>query len=489
MLLLAAAPAALAQSQLNHPTGQLVGYAISSGSLDNPKTTYETVFSRAIKIENSAWLRLYFSDVQLAPGSYLEVTSFLDGESQRLDSQTLEMWSNATAYFNGDTVLLELHAAPGSHANRVAMTELAALPMAQERGSPGQCGICGADDRTPSTQAWSGRLMPIGCTASIFCEDSTLVSAGHCIQSGLVVQFNVPASTSGCGTVNPPVADQFPITQTMQQNGGVGADWSVLRTGVNNLGETAYEHQNAVRHFATAPAIAGQAAEMYGYGLDTTCTRSQTQQLSPGAISSVTSTTYRYNNDVRGGNSGSGFLVNGNLVGVVTHCNTSCTNIATRHDLALFVAARNTLALCDNTYPITVQSQGIPAVPITVSPADANGATSGLTSFTRTYAHFTTVTLHAPDSFSGACFIQWTLNGAPVAGNDLTFTVTGAATAVAQFGSCGCPCDWNLNGTLDSQDFFDFLNAFFVNNADFNHSGVTNSQDFFDFLDCFFAGC
>jgi uncharacterized membrane protein (DUF441 family) len=54
---------------------------------------------------------------------------------------------------------------------------------------------------------------------------------------------------------------------------------------------------------------------------------------------------------------------------------------------------------------------------------------------------------------------------------------------------CACPCDWNFDGVVNSQDFFDFLNAFFQGNADFNHDGVTNSQDFFDFLNCFFEGC
>jgi hypothetical protein len=48
--------------------------------------------------------------------------------------------------------------------------------------------------------------------------------------------------------------------------------------------------------------------------------------------------------------------------------------------------------------------------------------------------------------------------------------------------------DFNGDGVINSQDFFDFLLVFFAGNADFNSDGATNSQDFFDFLTAFFAG-
>jgi hypothetical protein len=48
-----------------------------------------------------------------------------------------------------------------------------------------------------------------------------------------------------------------------------------------------------------------------------------------------------------------------------------------------------------------------------------------------------------------------------------------------------CPCDWNQNGIVNSQDLFDFLGSFFAGQADFNQNGVTDSQDFFDFVTCF----
>ncbi len=48
--------------------------------------------------------------------------------------------------------------------------------------------------------------------------------------------------------------------------------------------------------------------------------------------------------------------------------------------------------------------------------------------------------------------------------------------------------DWNMDGVVNSGDFFAFLTDFFEGNAEMTGDHVTNSSDFFEFLRYFFVG-
>ena len=97
---------------------------------------------------------------------------------------------------------IELVAAPFSVDNEVTVQRYAFETGRADRGE-GNCGITGPDDRSPSSNNNFARLMPVGCSATLYNEESCMVTAGHCLgQSNSVVQFNVPDSNSDGSTNN-----------------------------------------------------------------------------------------------------------------------------------------------------------------------------------------------------------------------------------------------------------------------------------------------
>ncbi len=338
---------AMGQTTLERPVGQYQLEGKDSGVRMNLANQDSVVYSTSVKEPDAAWIRLYFGAIELDKGSYILVTSLKDGEVQKLDASTLAMWNYTSAYFNGDEVKVELVAGARTQRNRLVVDQFAYEKAHLPVGDPGVCGICSGDSRVPSSENWAGRLMPIGCTASVWNTDSCLVSAGHCMQAGLTIQFNVPNSSAGCFLNNPPVADQFPIVTFDSQNAGVGADWAVMTSGTNNLGQTIFDRYGLMRPIAASTAANGSTVSTFGYGGDTTCTLTQTQQTSTGTVVGVFSTSYDWTIDTTGGTSGSAAIQNGEIVGIVTHCGCGVgfpSNSGSRMDIPAFAAARN--AVC-----------------------------------------------------------------------------------------------------------------------------------------------
>ena len=319
--------AALAQKEAP-PTVNLV-FEYDSGWVENTRPAPEVVISYPVVIEGAEWLRLYFEDVDLAgdllagTGSILRMTALEDGAIQEMDARHLEQWQNSSAYFNGDTVLVEILAQPGTGHNRLAMrsVDYGLAPTVEES-------ICGpTDDRVLSSDPRSARILPIGCTGWLIddCKQCFL-TAGHCASGTSTIQFNVPLSNSNGSLNHPGPQDQYTVdASSMQDNGGQGTgnDWAYFGTFANtNTGLTAAQAQGSTFVLANPPSVAGNDIRITGYGTDSSpSTSNQVQQTNVGPMVTSSGSLVQYATDTTGGNSGSPVIweQTGQAVGIHTH--------------------------------------------------------------------------------------------------------------------------------------------------------------------------
>ncbi len=328
-----AALVAPAVSQVEAPPSYTTPYTVDTGWVeiaDNGSTELELVESFQVIQAGSEWLRLSFEDVVLAGdplagnGAELRIFSGLDGGLQIMNAFEVERWQRSTAYFNGDTVQVEVWARPGTGSSRVVVDEIeVGVPPAFEARS-----ICGSlDDRILSSDPRSGRLLPVGCTAWLIQDCAgCFLTAGHCTGNIQVVQFNVPLSLPNGTIQNPGPEDQYPVDQSsIQSNGGqgVGNDWAYFGTfanGTTNLTVTQAQGPGFV--LSSPPPVGNATIRITGYG--TTSPRdeeSQVQQTHTGDLVTSTTTTVQYTADTTGGNSGSPVIWDqtGMAVGIHTH--------------------------------------------------------------------------------------------------------------------------------------------------------------------------
>ncbi len=335
------------------PFGEKQPYFLDTGWLKADGEQVQKVFETVIRWEGAHAMRLYFDEVHLSPGGWIEVRSLFDNEVQRLTPAMLAFWHNTTAFFNGDALQLALYAEPNSQA-RLVIRQIW-IDRGEAYGSDfvpaeGQCSTCGnarctgaCKRRRPACvewtgdcqtlhgncHQWSGRLAPMVCSASIINRYSCIITAGHCIMIAgspleYVIQFNVPPSVN-CVPRHPPVNDQFPAVQHVYFfNWGI--DFAVVVPGPNSAGELPYQRYGQCRRPVPYNDLqVGQDVAIYGYGIWTgegaEC-RTLTLQYDTGYVTGFTEARITALAETDVGNSGSGILrlSDERLVGISWSC-------------------------------------------------------------------------------------------------------------------------------------------------------------------------
>jgi len=294
----------------------------------------ELVATMTVEQKGAEWIRLYFGDVVLAgdplagTGGELRILSLIDGGLQIMNAIEVERWRHSSAYFNGDTVIVEVWARPNSGQSRFILDtiDMGIAPGGATRS------ICGpTDDRLPSTDPRAGRLLPIGCTAWLIDDCAgCFLTAGHCTGNIQVVEFNVPPSSSSGSIQHPGPQDQYPVDPaSIQSNGGQGTgnDWGYFGTFPNGTtGMSAAIARGSSFTLSLPPPVGSASIRITGYGTDSSpASRNQTQQTHLGPLVTNTGTLVQYVTDTTGGNSGSPVIWEQGAAAVGIHTHGGCS--------------------------------------------------------------------------------------------------------------------------------------------------------------------
>ena len=316
------------------PIGHEEPRNIASGPYSNPGGTPLTVFSTTVSEPGAAWIRIHFDLFDIGPDDYVRFTSMLDGDTYRiLGRHATEAPSEYYSYpLNGDAVMVEIVAAPGSGPRaglHIDWIDVGDVPLPLDT-------ICGpTDDRTASADPRVARMKvkkngrTYVCTSFLISDNGCFLTAGHCLDGvdltkpgNVVTQFNTPASTASGATQNPPAADQFKMDADVPpcfSNGGKGNDYGVYKAAPNEKsGENPGSGREPFPLKTSAPAV-GDPATVTGHGADDGAANF-TQQTHTGRVTGVAGNTISHNADTRGGNSGSPITnASGGVAGIHTH--------------------------------------------------------------------------------------------------------------------------------------------------------------------------
>jgi V8-like Glu-specific endopeptidase len=274
--------------QVDLPPFHSESYTLDSGIHDGKTDEVVVAFQEEIHVTDAAWLRLHFGDYFLGKGSYITIASVKDGSIQHLNARTISQWQGSSAFFNGDSLLVKLHAAPGDENIFFQIVRITVGEYLEAQ--IGIQSLCDDDDeRSPSTDSRVGRLFGGGCTAFLI-SNGAVLTAGHCVDwdpdedgpllpdgisdlSG-VVEFNVPLSAADGTPQAANADDQYPIDLTSVEwhfdgeGQGYGKDWAVFSIFPNtNNGDRAHDTHGFFRVTCEKPAV-NDIIQITGFGID-----------------------------------------------------------------------------------------------------------------------------------------------------------------------------------------------------------------------------
>ncbi len=346
----------------------LTPYPMHSGVHDGG-ADWTLAYQDVVHVTDADWVRVYFEDFDLGEASYILLRSLRDDAEQRLDARTIRGWMGSSAFFNGDTVEIELYVAPRERGVFFTLAGVKAggwiEPPFYRPGVPAQSSpdrtLCGPDNRVASGESRTGRVTYLfgsglspGCTAWLL-SNGSLATAGHCVDfdpdasggncgpqlpDGVVetaflngvIEFNVPSSTSGGTPVLSAPEDQFPVDAVSGFNydgcgQGLGKDWAIFSINRNTTtDENAHFGRGFFRPTLVVPS-SGNTIRITGYGTDSG-SANQTNQTSTGPYDSHSFSGidwwHTYQVDTTGGNSGSPIIrvSSGHTIGI--HTNGGC---------------------------------------------------------------------------------------------------------------------------------------------------------------------
>ena len=441
-----AAPVASLRAQAPPlPPEVQVSVPIDSGIVWNTTRERAVAWTSVARVDGARSLRLHFDLVQFgdtpAGGTptVLRLTGLADGAVQHHTVTTLSQWQDASAWFNGDAVRLEVLIDPGAGPSRVRLGHCS-MPGP---GDGDLRSICGpTDDRQLSYEDRSGRTW-VGCTAWIIDDPNhTFLTAGHCANTSGGVEFNVPLSDGDGNYQHPGPEDQYAVDPVSMQwyYGGVGNDWCYFGCFPNTeTGLTPYQAQGDFFELAdVAPPATGQTIRITGYGSvspPVSATWNGVQKTHAGPYYSHSGTTIRYTVDTSGGNSGSAVLdeSTGFAIGIHTHAGCDPANHGTAiQNAGLQNALANPQGVCIPIGACCVVDQ------CTLETEDGCAGLGG-------DYHGVGATCDGNPCDVGECLADVTGDG--------TVDVSDILAVIAAWGPCkGCPEDIDDSGAVDVGD-------------------------------------